>query len=214
LRSGLSRPLRVLVVESSWWWSHAFLHVLEREVQQFDPVGVAEVAQARRLLSQQPPDLVTVDLEVPEAAELMRELAEAGVARLATGLSPTPAQLSLLLATGTSFLTKPQIDPERLPELLRLVARGDGLLLQANRSALARLVDDAVEDSDGVARLTKRETEVLALIGQGLTNAEIAKTLYLAPSSVKKLVSRLFQRLGVRNRTEAALLAHREGLLS
>jgi DNA-binding NarL/FixJ family response regulator len=65
-----------------------------------------------------------------------------------------------------------------------------------------------------LAELTERETEVLACLGEGLSNAQIAGRLYLSEATVKGYVSRMLDELGVANRTQASLLAHDAGLVS
>jgi DNA-binding NarL/FixJ family response regulator len=195
-----------LVVEGSWWWREALLRVLERQPDQFEPTAVDDVEEARQLIDRSHPDLVILDLDALDAPGLLRELRGDGLACLAIGSQRDHSRLAVVLGTGASYVVKEEIDPDHLGAVLRLVARHDALFLQATRRTLARLLGEVNGSPDETHGLTRREAEVLALIGQGRTNSEISAALHLEISSVKKIVSRVLRRLGVRNRTEAALL--------
>jgi DNA-binding NarL/FixJ family response regulator len=202
----------VLVVEGAWWWREAMLRVLERGegVEPIAPVGAGAV---RRFLREQTPDVAIVDLDDADGAAILAELRRAEIPCIAIGDGLGQSQVAAALNASASYAVKSELDPERLRKLVAIAAAGDALFVQASHRALENLVP--VDEPTPVARynLTPREAEVLEHIASGRTNAEIAELLHLAPSSVKKIVSRSLARLGVRNRVEAALLARREGLV-
>jgi DNA-binding NarL/FixJ family response regulator len=123
--------------------------------------------------------------------------------------------LRALRAGATGFLVK-STPPQDLIGLVRVAAEGHTVL---SPSAARRLVAASADASAArdrarrlVATLTERETEVLACLGAGLSNALIADRLHLSEATVKGYVSRLLDKLGCVNRTQAGLLAHEAGL--
>lgn len=207
-----SRPIRVLVVEPSWPWREAVLRLFERRDREFDVSAASDVEAGRRLVRSSRPDVVIVDLDDKDSQAFLKELHEREIPSIAWAATPSQDDLVAALGAGASYVLKPQLEPERLCQLVTIVADGDALMLQASRRALNDLINHHCETPVRRYALTPREAEVLGYIAHGRTNAEIAEALHLAPSSVKKLVSRLLRRLGVRNRVEAALLARIEGL--
>jgi DNA-binding NarL/FixJ family response regulator len=187
--------LRVLVAARSWWTREAVLRVLERR----GLVPVDEPGEA---------DVAVVDVDDVDGHARLAELRAREVPCIA--LSDGRSRVASALGLSASYAVKAELDPERLAELVRLAAGGEALFVQAGREPLEALGESAAERY----ALTPRELDVLRALAAGRTNAEIAAELHLAPSSVKKLVSRCIARLGVRNRVEAALVAQREGVVS
>jgi DNA-binding NarL/FixJ family response regulator len=186
--------LRVLVAARSWWWREAVLRVLEQ--RGLEPVEAAEAA-----------DVAVVDVDDPDGAARLAGLRAHDVPCIA--LSDGRSRVAAALGVSASYAVKAELDPDRLAELVRLAAAGRALFVQAGPRSLQRLGEPA----GARYALTPRELDVLRRIAAGRTNAEIAAELHLAPSSVKKVASRCFARLGVRNRVEAALVAQREGVV-
>ena len=119
-----------------------------------------------------------------------------------------------LLAGASGFLLK-ETRPEVLAAAVRTVAGGEALLAP---TVLRRLVDRygpevSTTARDRLAILTEREIEVLRLIGHGLSNTEIAKDLWLAESTVKTHVTRIFTKLNLRDRAQAVVTAYEAGLV-
>jgi DNA-binding NarL/FixJ family response regulator len=118
-------------------------------------------------------------------------------------------------AGASGFLDK-GVDPSVLLDAIRVVARGDALLTpRATRALLGSMTDAPAPtevDEDAVRELTGREREVVALVGRGLSNDEIADALYLSPLTVKTHVSRAMTKLHVRDRAQLVVLAFRSGL--
>jgi DNA-binding NarL/FixJ family response regulator len=117
-----------------------------------------------------------------------------------------------LRAGASGFLLK-RSRPVQIVEAVRVVARGDSLLFPAAVRRLAAAYGPAEARLPGV-RLTDRESEVLRLMAGGLSNAEIAADLVLGLETVKTHVGNVLTKLGVRDRTQAVVLAYRSGFIS
>jgi DNA-binding NarL/FixJ family response regulator len=117
-----------------------------------------------------------------------------------------------LRAGASGFLLK-RSRPVQIVEAVRVVARGDSLLFPAAVRRLAAAYGPAQARLPGV-RLTDRESEVLRLMAGGLSNAEIAADLVLGLETVKTHVGNVLTKLGVRDRTQAVVLAYRSGFIS
>jgi DNA-binding NarL/FixJ family response regulator len=116
-------------------------------------------------------------------------------------------------ASGFLLKTAP---PEDLVTAVRVVARGEALL---SPSVTRRVIQEVVASrrhvprSPDLDRLTQRELEVLRLLAEGLSNAEIAARLYLSEATVKTHTSNVLAKLGLRDRVQAVIFAHRQGLI-
>ena len=180
--------------------------------------GVEAVAQVAGLA----PDVVLMDIRMPELG---------GIEATALITSATPQVKVLVLTTfdldeyvyealragASGFLLK-DASADQLAEAVRVVAAGDALLAPGiTRRLIAEFSRlDARPRSplrQRVGDLTERETEVLALIAQGLSNAEIAVRLVVAEQTVKTHVGRILVKLGLRDRTQAAVFAYESGLV-
>jgi DNA-binding NarL/FixJ family response regulator len=128
-----------------------------------------------------------------------------------------------LRAGASGFLVK-DVEPEELLQAVRVVARGDALLAPSvTRSLIAAFTSGAAPPSDrpaaatragnpGVAALTDREREVVALVAEGLSNDEIAARLVVSPLTAKTHVSRAMTKLAARDRAQLVVLAYAHGL--
>jgi DNA-binding NarL/FixJ family response regulator len=166
------------------------------------------------------PDVVLMDLRMPVldgigAIERIGQLAGKPVVVVLTTFDADQYVLRALRAGAAGFLVK-STPPEDLIGLVRVAAEGHTVLSPA---AARRLIAASADSQSGrdqaralVAQLTERETEVLACLGEGLSNAQIAARLYLSEATVKGYVSRMLDKLGLANRTQAGLLAHEAGL--
>jgi DNA-binding NarL/FixJ family response regulator len=176
--------------------------------------GVQAVVRSR-------PDVVLMDLRMPgvdgiTAIERIGELDARPVVVVLTTFDADQYVLRALRAGAAGFLVK-STPPEDLIGLVRVAAEGNMVLSPAAARRLIAASTDSQPARDRartrVAELTERETEVLACLGEGLSNAQIAGRLYLSEATVKGYVSRMLDKLGVANRTQAGLLAHEAGLL-
>ncbi|MCH7230228.1 response regulator transcription factor [Glycomyces sp. L485] len=176
--------------------------------------GVEAVALARRLL----PDVVVMDVRMPRKDGIAAAAELRGVADVLvlTSYGDDANVFDALRAGASGFLLK-DADAETLVEAVRVVARGDGLISPAvTRNLIAEFgrarpsYAPIAVDGEGLAALTPRETEVLSLIGEGLSNAEIAAVLGTAETTVKSHVTRLLAKLGLSSRVQAAIFAREQ----
>jgi DNA-binding NarL/FixJ family response regulator len=175
--------------------------------------GVAAVVRSR-------PDVVLMDLRMPvldgiAAIERIVRLGNPPVVVVLTTFDADQYVLRALRAGAAGFLVK-STPPEDLIGLVRVAAEGHTVLSPA---AARRLIAASADSQPArerarklVGALTEREVEVLTGLGEGLSNAQIAARLYLSEATVKGYVSRMLDKLGLDNRTQAGLLAHDAGL--
>jgi two-component system, NarL family, response regulator LiaR len=166
--------------------------------------GDEALAAAERL----EPDVVLVDLVMPgvdgiEAIRRLRERVPAARAIVLSSFVDDDKLFPAVRAGAAGYLLK-DVQPKELVAAIRTVHGGGALL---DPSVAARLMAELAEDP-----LTPREREVLALIGRGMSNKRIARELGIAEKTVKAHVSSVLAKLGVADRTQAALYAVREGL--
>jgi DNA-binding NarL/FixJ family response regulator len=167
------------------------------------------------------PDVVLMDLRMPgvdglTAIERISKLRDPPAVVALTTFDADQYVLRALRAGAVGFLVK-STPPEELIRLVRVAADGNTVLSPvAARRLVAASADQqaARQRARGlVGSLTEREAEVLACLGEGLSNAQIAARLYLSEATVKSYVSRMLDKLGCANRTQAGLLAHDAGIV-
>ena len=177
--------------------------------------GVEAVVRSR-------PDVVLMDLRMPvmdgiAAIERIVKLANPPIVVVLTTFDADQYVLRALRAGAAGFLVK-STPPEDLIGLVRVAAEGHTVLSPAaTRRLIAASADRqlaAERARKQVGSLTEREVEVLTGLGEGLSNAQIAARLYLSEATVKGYVSRMLDKLGLDNRTQAGLLAHDAGLVT
>jgi len=185
--------------------------------------GAEAVEHARRAA----PDVVLMDVRMPrmDGLEATRRItSEAGLSGtrvvVLTTFELDEYVFGALRAGASGFLLK-DIDPPDLLTAVRVVAGGEALLApRMTRRLIEAFVEQeraappaAAVDSTALAELTPREREVLALVGRGLSNAEIADQLVLSPLTAKTHVARLFGKLDARDRAQLVVLAYESGLV-
>ncbi|QQQ75598.1 response regulator transcription factor [Saccharothrix sp. 6-C] len=177
--------------------------------------GVAAVGEVRRLR----PDVVLMDVRMPEMDGLTatRLLADDPVKVLVLTTFDLDDYVYEALRAGASGFLLKHAPASELLAAVRVVARGEALLAP---SVTKRLIEDFVKAQPvrvvkpaALSALTERETEVLGLIAQGLSNGEIAAHLVLAEQTVKTHVSRVLMKLGLRDRAQAVIAAYESGLV-
>jgi len=177
--------------------------------------GVEAVVRSR-------PDVVLMDLRMPgvdglTAIERIGELAAKPAVVVLTTFDADQYVLRALRAGASGFLVK-STPPEDLIGLVRVAAEGHTVLSPAAARRLVAASGDREQTRDRARRLagslTGREAEVLACLGEGLSNAQIARRLYLSEATIKGYVSAVMDKLGCANRTQAGLLAHDADLVT
>jgi DNA-binding NarL/FixJ family response regulator len=185
----------------------------------FTVVGTAaDGAEAVRVCAAEHPDVVVMDVRMPvmdgiEATRLLTKTDRPRVLILTT-FDLDEYVFDALRAGASGFLLK-DVTAERLFDAVRVVAAGEALLAPTVTTRLigefTRLKPRSAVPSLGA--LTPRETEVLTLIAQGLSNTEIAARLVVTEETVKTHVSRVLGKLGLRDRTQAVVVAYESGLV-
>lgn len=177
--------------------------------------GIEAVQQVHR----HHPDVVLLDLRMPvvDGLTVLRQLAvlarPPAVAMLTT--FDTSEYIAEALRLGAAGFLLKDTRPEQLVHAVRVLAGGGKVLSPSVTEAVigGYLRADGNRASQyGIADLTPREREVLGLIGLGLSNAQISRRLYLSTSTVKDYVSTVLAKLGVDNRTQAAVIARDAGI--
>ena len=177
--------------------------------------GAAGLALARQLR----PDVIVMDIRMPvmDGITATRRVAEAGLASkvvVLTTFDEDELVAGALRAGASGFLLKSSAG-RNLVDAIKSVHRGEALLAP---ELTRRLVERFVQSTNDGARaridgLTQREREVLAAIGRGRSNSEIADDLLLGVSTVKSHVNNVFAKLGVRDRAQAVVVAYESGLV-
>jgi DNA-binding NarL/FixJ family response regulator len=179
--------------------------------------------QALELVRRLRPDVVLMDIRMPRTDGLTatgRLTADPALARtrviVLTTFELDEYVFGALRAGAAGFLLK-DMEPTDVVDAVRVVAGGDALLAPR---LTRRLVEAFVAGAGGpdpdtapLEELMPREREVLALVGQGLSNAEIAERLVLSPLTAKTHVARLFMKLGARDRAQLVVIAYETGLV-
>jgi DNA-binding NarL/FixJ family response regulator len=184
-----------------------------------DVVGeAADGVEAVRLTERLRPDVVLMDIRMPrlDGIEATRRILDAQPATrivVLTTFTEDDEVYGALRAGAIGFLVKDG-EPAAMVDAVQRAVRGEPLIAPP---VLARIVAKAVAAHDSAEApshsLTHREQDVLALVGAGLSNAEIGTELHLGVTTVKTHVSAAMEKLGLRNRVQAAVLAHRLGLV-
>ncbi|MCH0561215.1 response regulator transcription factor [Streptomyces sp. MUM 16J] len=180
-----------------------------------DLTVVGEAATVEQALARVPavrPDVAVLDMRLPDGdgvsvcRELRSRMPDLACLML-TSFDDEEALLDSIMAGAAGYVLK-QINGTDLVSAVRTVASGQSLLDPgATTRLMSRLRRDAEPETPDFPQLTEREREILALIGEGLTNRQIGQRLYLAEKTVKNHISRLLAKLGVERRIQAAVIA-------
>ena len=206
--------LRVLVVDDSELFRTG-LRVLLREA--FEVASAASGDAALREVATFRPDVVVMDMGMPgmSGCDATRRILEAAPSTFVMVLTGSDGDVLEAVRAGASGYLLKSADVSDIVEAIRATAAGHAPLAPEVAGALLATVREspvAEEPSVGV-RLSARERQVLALLASGANNVEIARRLYISPSTVKSQVSGLLTKLDVENRIQAAGVAIRAGLL-
>jgi DNA-binding NarL/FixJ family response regulator len=210
--------IRVLLVDDQELVRAGFRIILQSEAG-IEVVGEAsDGAHAVELAKRLRPDVICMDVQMPgtDGIEATRQLTAdaevtAGILILTT-FQRDDYLFDALQAGASGFLLK-TARAEQLVEAVKVVARGDALLSpDVTRSVIQQFSRPSTPAAP--VGLTDRESEVLALVSRGLSNAEIAAELFLGEATVKTHVSKVLVKLGVRDRLQAVVFAYDNGLVA
>jgi DNA-binding NarL/FixJ family response regulator len=214
--SGSAPKIRVLIADDQPLMRQGFAMILSAqgdiEVVGEAGTGYAAIEKAQALS----PDVVLMDIQMPglDGIAATRELRGTRILILTTfGRQDYVAEA--LCAGASGFLLK-DVTPDQLVHAVRVIAAGDSLLDPAVTRSLIQTALPALALPLTPPRfdiLSNRESQVLRMIAQGLSNAEIATALVLSEATVKTHVSRILAKLTLRDRVQAVVLAHQHGLV-
>jgi DNA-binding NarL/FixJ family response regulator len=218
---GGDRPLRVVIVDDQVLVRTGFTMILAADG--IDIVAEAgDGAEAIDAVRRTRPDVVLMDIRMPvmDGLEATRRI-------LAD--HPDPPRILILttfdldryvyaaLSAGASGFLLKDVTADRLVAAVRMVRAGDTLLAPA---VTRRLIERFAKQHDGAAlhrdlsTLTPRELDILRLIARGLSNLELARQLHISETTVKTHVTRVFSKLGIRDRAQAIIVAYETGLIT
>jgi DNA-binding NarL/FixJ family response regulator len=218
----VTETVRVLVADDQALVRAGFAMILDTE-RGIEVVGEAEDgAQAVTMAQELLPDVVLMDIRMPGMDGLE-------ATRLIRLQSPKPPRVLILttfdlddyvydaLRNGASGFLLKDTPPEELVAAIRVIAGGEALLAP---SVTSRLIEEFArrparpEPPPGLADLTERETEVLRHLARGMSNLEMAESLFVSETTVKSHVSHILTKLGLRDRVQAVVVAYESGLVT
>jgi DNA-binding NarL/FixJ family response regulator len=213
--------IRIVVADDHQVVRTGFAALLDTQPD-FTVVGTAcDGAEAVRLARELHPDVALMDVRMPimDGIEATRQLSGPGGPRILilTTFDLDEYVYDALCAGASGFLLK-DVTAERLFDAVRVIAAGEALLAPSvtrrliSEFALMRPKTDA-HSAAVLAALTPRETQVLRLVAEGLSNQEISARLVVTEETVKTHVSRVLSKLGLRDRTQAVVTAYESGLV-
>jgi len=219
----MSEPIRIVVADDHQVVRTGFAALLDTQPD-FTVVGTAcDGAEAVTVARELRPDVVLMDVRMPntDGIEATRQLAGSGPGGprilILTTFDLDEYVYDALCAGASGFLLK-DVTAERLFDAVRVIAAGEALLAP---SVTRRLISEfalmrpkaGAHSAAVLAALTPRETQVLRLVAEGLSNQEISARLVVTEETVKTHVSRVLSKLGLRDRTQAVVTAYESGLV-
>lgn len=169
------------------------------------------------------PDVVLMDVRMPgvdgiaATRRITADLELSGVAIIMLTTFDEDDQIFAAIRAGASGYLLKDAEPDDLREAIRVVAAGDALL---SASVTRKVIEGIVSGPAGIAdrgrlnELTGREREVLAGVGRGLSNDEIAAEIHISPATARTYVSRMLTKLGARDRAQLVVIAYETGLVT
>lgn len=212
----LTTRTKVLVVDDHKLFAQAMAAVLEQDERLSIEALAGSLAEALEHLRERPADVVLLDYRLPDAngvdaIAVIKDVAPLAAVVIVTAAEDERILLAALEAGCAGFVTK-SADVMDVREAVQRAAAGEATIPP---TLLARLLGRLAQQRSGTigGDLTARESEVLKMIGNGLTNAEIAERLVLSVNTVRNHVQSVLSKLGAHSKLEAAAIAVREGLI-
>jgi DNA-binding NarL/FixJ family response regulator len=214
------RMIRVVVADDQALVREGFVAILESQTDIEVVAAVADGTEAVAAARSLDPDLVLIDIRMPEmdGIEATRCLSDGERPRVLvlTTFDLDEYVYEALRAGASGFLLK-DAPRQQLIEAVRIVAAGEALLApQITRRLIEQFLHHPplpVRGAEPLPSLTSREHEVLRLIAHGMSNSEIAEALFVTEATVKSHVAHVLTKLGVRDRVQAVVLAYETGLV-
>ena len=211
----MSEMIEILVVDDHPLFRSGVVHSLQMDPG-FKVVGdVSTGEEALALAIELAPDVVLLDVNMPGwngivTAEKIAEACPSTVIVMLTSSEDKDKLLAALKAGARGYVLK-GISAKELAGVVRSAMAGEVYVSPSIASEMLVSLTQ-VKASDPMQELTDREREILALIGNGMTNREIGERIFLSEKTIKHYVTNILQKLQVRSRVEAALLANRTGM--
>ncbi len=217
--------IRLIIVDDQRLMREGLKTILELE-EDFNVLGIAANGkEALELCRADPPDIVLMDIRMPEMDGVEATgLITAGMPQVKVIILTTFDDDELIIqglkAGAKTYLLK-DLPSERLAEIIRATHRGDIVLQPEIAAKLVGKVAEGTKDPPGQGQgeemlpesLTRRETEILRLMSQGLNNTEISAKLFISEGTVKNYISSIYGKLGINDRTQAVLFAMKHKLI-
>ncbi|MGH3186529.1 MAG: response regulator [Streptosporangiaceae bacterium] len=213
--------ISVLLADDQPLLRRGFRMILEAEPDLTVTAEAGDGAEAVDLTRRYAPDVVLMDIRMPgtDGIEATRRITVAHPdvrVLVLTTFDLDEYAFGALRAGASGFLLK-DVRPAELVAAIRTVAAGDAVVSpRVTRRLLeeyAHVVPPSGDQYPQLAALTDREREVLVLVARGLSNAELAATLYVSEATVKSHVGRILSKLGLRDRVQVVVLAYESGLI-
>jgi DNA-binding NarL/FixJ family response regulator len=210
--------IRVALADDQAMIRAGFRMIVEAQADMAFAGEAADGQQAIELVRRERPDVMLMDIRMPrvDGIEATRQVAGKTRVVILTTFELDEYVFDALAAGASAFLLK-AAPPEDLLKAIRVVASGDALLAP---SVTRRLIEEFARRPEPAARsakrlegLTERELEVLKEVARGHTNAEIASRLHVAETTVKTHVAHLLDKLELRDRVQAVILAYEAGIV-
>ncbi len=212
--------MRIMIVDDHALVRRGMAYVVREGFPDAEVVEAAGAEEALRLMREDPVDIALVDVRMPDldGLELLRAMKAEWPDVPVVMLSSFENSLYVrrALAEGAAGYMLKDATPEDLSQAIRVALSGSGNVLSP------RVIQNLFEDVDGSGagegprrsefNLTQREQDILALLAEGRSNREIAQRLYLSEKTVKAHLAAIFRKLGVTNRTQAAMAAVHMGI--
>jgi len=210
--------IRVAMADDQAMVRAGFKMIVESQPDMAFAGDAADGQQAIDLVRRERPDVILMDIRMPrvDGIEATRQVAGQTRVVILTTYELDEYVFDALAAGASAFLLK-AAPPEDLLKAIRVVAAGDALLAPSVTRRLieefARRPEPATRSARRLEGLTEREVEVLKQVARGQTNAEIASHLHVAETTIKTHVAHLLDKLDLRDRVQAVILAYEAGIV-
>ncbi|WP_456695025.1 response regulator [Aeromicrobium sp. P5_D10] len=207
------QPIRLFLLDDHELVRRGLKDLLEQE-DDIEVVGESSLAKdAAARIPAIAPDVAVLDARLPDGSgiEVCRDVRSANpeiAVIILTSYDDDDALFAAIMAGAAGYVLK-QVRGTDLVDAVRRVAGGQSLLDPAVTQRVLNRIRQGTADDDPLSSLTKQERRILTLIGEGLTNRQIAAEMFLAEKTVKNYVTQLLSKLGLERRTQAAVLVTR-----